>query len=146
MWPDIILTPKSDAWPLNTKHNFRRWHVKQMILLGRTNAAYVRFQVLTTASMMFRVVFWDILPCKIIVDQVVGTSVLLRTTQPSAKPVVTSRSHWYHPGLSTRPFQGLNCIDLTSSPDIPLSLFYLNQPPTAIGRFLAYRLSPRLAT
>jgi hypothetical protein len=29
---------------------------------------YVRFQVLTAASMMFRVVFWDVLPCKIIVD------------------------------------------------------------------------------
>jgi hypothetical protein len=30
---------------------------------------HVRFQVLTAASMMFRVVFWDILPCKIIVDR-----------------------------------------------------------------------------
>jgi hypothetical protein len=30
---------------------------------------YVRFQVLTAASMMFRVVFWDILPCKMIVDR-----------------------------------------------------------------------------
>jgi hypothetical protein len=29
----------------------------------------VRFQVLTAASMMFRTVFWDVLPCKIIVDQ-----------------------------------------------------------------------------
>jgi hypothetical protein len=29
---------------------------------------HVRFQVLTAASMMFRVVFWDILPCKMIVD------------------------------------------------------------------------------
>jgi hypothetical protein len=29
----------------------------------------VRFQVLTAASMMFRIVFWDVLPCKIIVDQ-----------------------------------------------------------------------------
>jgi hypothetical protein len=29
---------------------------------------YVRFQVLTTASMKFIFVFWDILPCKIIVD------------------------------------------------------------------------------
>jgi hypothetical protein len=29
---------------------------------------YVRFQVLTAASMKFRIVFWDILPCKIIVD------------------------------------------------------------------------------
>jgi hypothetical protein len=28
---------------------------------------YERFQVLTAASMMFRAVFWDILPCKIIV-------------------------------------------------------------------------------
>jgi hypothetical protein len=26
------------------------------------------------------------------------------------------------------------------------SLFYLNHPPTAIGRFPTYRLSPRLAT
>jgi hypothetical protein len=24
----------------------------------------VRFQVLTAASMMFRIVFWDVLPCK----------------------------------------------------------------------------------
>jgi hypothetical protein len=29
----------------------------------------VRFQDLTAASIMFRVVFWDILPCKIIVDR-----------------------------------------------------------------------------
>jgi hypothetical protein len=29
----------------------------------------VRFQVLTAASMMFRVVFWAILPCKMIVDR-----------------------------------------------------------------------------
>jgi hypothetical protein len=28
---------------------------------------YVRFQVLTAASMMFRIVFWDVLPCKMIV-------------------------------------------------------------------------------
>jgi hypothetical protein len=30
---------------------------------------YVRFQVLTAASMKFRLVVWDILPCKIIVDR-----------------------------------------------------------------------------
>jgi hypothetical protein len=30
---------------------------------------YVRFQVLTAASMIFRIVFWDVLPCKIIVDR-----------------------------------------------------------------------------
>jgi hypothetical protein len=29
----------------------------------------VRFQVLTAASMMFRIVFWNVLPCKIIVDR-----------------------------------------------------------------------------
>jgi hypothetical protein len=30
---------------------------------------HVRFQVLTAASMMFRAVFWVILPCKMIVDR-----------------------------------------------------------------------------
>jgi hypothetical protein len=30
---------------------------------------HVRFQVLTAASMMFRIVFWDVLPCKMIVDR-----------------------------------------------------------------------------
>jgi hypothetical protein len=29
----------------------------------------VMFQVLTAASMKFSIVFWDVLPCKIIVDQ-----------------------------------------------------------------------------
>jgi hypothetical protein len=28
----------------------------------------VRFQVLTAASMKFRIVFWDVVPCKIIFD------------------------------------------------------------------------------
>jgi hypothetical protein len=28
----------------------------------------VRFQDLMVASMMFRIVFWDVLPCKMIVD------------------------------------------------------------------------------
>jgi hypothetical protein len=35
------------------------WRVRRVIKL-------VRFQVLTAASMMFRAVFWDILPCKIV--------------------------------------------------------------------------------
>jgi hypothetical protein len=30
---------------------------------------FVRFQVLTAASMKFRIAFWDVLPCKIIVDR-----------------------------------------------------------------------------
>jgi hypothetical protein len=29
----------------------------------------VRFKVLTAASMKFRIVLWDVLPCKIIVDR-----------------------------------------------------------------------------
>jgi hypothetical protein len=29
----------------------------------------VRFQVLTAASMMFRIIFWDVLPCKMIVGR-----------------------------------------------------------------------------
>jgi hypothetical protein len=37
--------------------------------LSRYTSLYMRFQVLPAASMMFRVVFWDILPCKIIVDR-----------------------------------------------------------------------------
>jgi hypothetical protein len=36
---------------------------------------FVRFQVLSAASMKFRFVFWDVMPCKIIVNRRVrGTS------------------------------------------------------------------------
>jgi hypothetical protein len=34
-----------------------------------TYNSLVRFQVLTAANMKFRFVFWDVLPCKIIVDR-----------------------------------------------------------------------------
>jgi hypothetical protein len=37
--------------------------------LVQTKRILVRFQVLTAASMKFRIVFWDVLPCKIIVDR-----------------------------------------------------------------------------
>jgi hypothetical protein len=36
---------------------------------NESNPYLVRFQVLTAASMKFRIVFWDVLPCKIIVDR-----------------------------------------------------------------------------
>jgi hypothetical protein len=36
-------------------------------VLCKVSGPYVRFQVLTAASMKFRIVFWDVLPCKIIV-------------------------------------------------------------------------------
>jgi hypothetical protein len=35
---------------------------------GEAACKYVRFQVLMAASMKFRFVFWDVLPCKIIVN------------------------------------------------------------------------------
>jgi hypothetical protein len=34
----------------------------------RKSCQYLRFQVLMAASMKFRFVFWDVLPCKIIVN------------------------------------------------------------------------------
>jgi hypothetical protein len=40
----------------------------QLMLSLKRHVDYVRFQVLTAASMMFRVVFWVILQCKMIVD------------------------------------------------------------------------------
>jgi hypothetical protein len=41
---------------------------KQTIAWQNGTTKYLRFQVLTAASMMFRIVFWDVLPCKMIVD------------------------------------------------------------------------------
>jgi hypothetical protein len=38
-----------------------------LIVLNRIKVWGVRFQVLTAASMMFRAVFWVVLPCKMIV-------------------------------------------------------------------------------
>jgi hypothetical protein len=35
----------------------------------KVSSHYVRFKVLTEASMMFRAVFWVVLPCKMIVDR-----------------------------------------------------------------------------
>jgi hypothetical protein len=50
-------------------------------LFFRTNLSlktqiHVRFQVLTAASMKFRFVFWDVLPCKMIVDHHGGSTYL----------------------------------------------------------------------
>jgi hypothetical protein len=44
------------------------WQRRQLIT-WHTHIYYLRFQVLTAGSMMFRIVFWDILPCKIIVGR-----------------------------------------------------------------------------
>jgi hypothetical protein len=52
------LTGASFASTSNVTRRFALWNE---VLL-------VRFQVLTAASMKFTIVFWDVLPCKIIVD------------------------------------------------------------------------------
>jgi hypothetical protein len=41
----------------------------QLLLKTKLFFLYMRFQVLTVASMKFRFVFWDVLPCKIIVNR-----------------------------------------------------------------------------
>jgi hypothetical protein len=43
--------------------------VRTASIIRAMSVNYVRFQVLTAASMMFRIVFWDILQCKMIVDR-----------------------------------------------------------------------------
>jgi hypothetical protein len=43
----------------------------------------VRFQVLTAVSMMFRIVFWDVLPCKMIVDHSSLMMEAVRTSETS---------------------------------------------------------------
>jgi hypothetical protein len=49
----------------------------------------VRFQVLTAASMKFRIVFWDVLPCKIIVDRrFIGTCYLHHQGSPSSGIII----------------------------------------------------------
>jgi hypothetical protein len=43
--------------------------LSQTGIVQRKREVLVRFQVLTAASMKFRIVFLDVLPCKIIVDR-----------------------------------------------------------------------------
>jgi hypothetical protein len=38
-------------------------------LIYKLGNIYARFQLFTAARMMFRIVFWDVLPCKIIADR-----------------------------------------------------------------------------
>jgi hypothetical protein len=42
--------------------------ISQKRYTALTVHSYVRYQVLTATSMMFRVVLWIILPCKMIID------------------------------------------------------------------------------
>jgi hypothetical protein len=58
---------KTVVIPFNKKRAFKG--LKEQTHSGKT--IQVRFQVLTTASMMFRAVFWVVLPCKMIVDRII---------------------------------------------------------------------------
>jgi hypothetical protein len=84
--------------------------------------------------MMFRVVFWDILPCKMI-----DNSVLRQTRRHFPITLIPSRS--FNEALPRAKLHPLHILSRYTS----LSLL-LHHPPAAIGRFPAYRLSPRLAT
>jgi hypothetical protein len=55
----------------------------------------MRFQVLTAASMMFRIVFWDILPCKIIVDR--HSSLMMEAVRTSETSVDNYFTRQYIP-------------------------------------------------
>jgi hypothetical protein len=49
------------------RRKLRLYHTRTVSLSSL--AVIVRVQVLTAESMKFRIVFWDVLPCKIIVDR-----------------------------------------------------------------------------
>jgi hypothetical protein len=67
-------------------------------------------------------------------------SVLRLTRRHFPTTLIPSRS--FNEALSRAKLYPLHILSRYTS----LSLFYFNHPPTAIGRFPAYRLSPRLAT
>jgi hypothetical protein len=72
--------------------------VKEIIFPLRSNLTYVRFQVLTAASMMFRVVFWDILPCKMIVpDYPIPSSLMMEAVRTSETSVDNHFTRQYIP-------------------------------------------------
>jgi hypothetical protein len=68
---ELIPRPKE---PNQVSHKIQKPKITSRNVDTRANAKknklnLVRFQVLTAASMMFRIVFWDVFPCKIIVDR-----------------------------------------------------------------------------
>jgi hypothetical protein len=59
---------------------------------------YMRFQVLTAASMMFRAVFWVVLPCKMIVDSTTQKTALNTTVYDINDKQVLKPIIMYHCG------------------------------------------------
>jgi hypothetical protein len=66
------------------------------------NILVVRFQVLTAASMMFRVVFWDILPCKMIVH----SSLMMEAVRTSETSVDNHFTLQYIPEENSKQHSG----------------------------------------
>jgi hypothetical protein len=59
-----MVPAKQSSYKIHLPNSDKNFHQLQ-----QTEVTFVRFQVLTAASMIFRVVFWDILPCKMIVHR-----------------------------------------------------------------------------
>jgi hypothetical protein len=58
----------------------------------------VRFQVLTAASMMFRIIFWDVLPCKRLstdVSEVRASSIIRAMVMDAARTSETSVDNYF---------------------------------------------------
>jgi hypothetical protein len=78
----------------------------------------VRFQVLTAVSMMFRIVFWDVLPCKMIVDRRFrGAYCFHHQGQPFYTALHSRRQFW-----TSEPTSVINFPHGTN-----IDLFYCNQ-------------------
>jgi hypothetical protein len=60
----VGLSSKCMPPPRNIKLNIQYSTDLQKCSCLKRDFMYVRFQVLTAASMMFRAVFWVVLPCK----------------------------------------------------------------------------------
>jgi hypothetical protein len=66
------------------------------ILRAKAVFSLVRFQVLTAASMKLKFVFWDVLPCEIIVDRRFrGTCCLLIALMEAARTSETSVDNYF---------------------------------------------------
>jgi hypothetical protein len=101
---DFIVRVDCGSWfmallpsPTRSLHTHRR---------PQTKINFVRFQVLTAASMMFRIVFWDVLPCKMIVDRRFrgtyylhhqGSSLLIEAVRTSETSVDNNFTRQYIP-------------------------------------------------
>jgi hypothetical protein len=57
----------------------------------------VRFQVLSAASMMFRAVFWVVLPCKMIVDRRFRGTLMMEALRTSETSVDNHFTRQYNP-------------------------------------------------